>query len=178
VLSWTGNDEAPVLSDDGTHVIFRRRRFTDADARSDLYCARVGDGHIDLVVRDDPATFLDRRKLLPLTDFFNVGFMPDGRRGVFSVHDGRGEAIATVELATKNVTWLASGFGYQHVLIRTGPNKGNLLVVAHELSGAPDYGANDRCYLVHGRSGRKLRDVTGVDPECGESEAMRRALGF
>ena len=178
-LTSSGTDEAPVLSDDGLHVIFRRARAADGGSSGDLYCARVDAARTELLVRDDPASFLDpREKLLPLTGFFNVGFMPDNRRGIFSIGSGRGEAIVTVDLETKKRTWLTSGFGYEHVLIRTGPNKGNLIVMKHEYPGRREDGPIDACYLVDGRTGKKLRDVTGIDSECTESAAMKLALGF
>ena len=58
-----------------------------------------------------------------------------------------------------------------------GKHKGDLLVVQHRyLKDAP--GTYDACVVVDGRSGNQLREVTELVEGCGDSPAMKKALGY
>ena len=135
-----------------------------------------GAGREDVVVREDPEKSLDPEGDLRLGRLYDVGFDPGGGRVLFSVENGRGEAIGAVDLRTRQMTWITSAFGFEHVVVPSGPHQGHLLVYKHLYR--PEGGSYDQCWLVHGWTGRKLRDMTRVDSECLASPEMKRALGF
>ena len=105
-----------------------------------------------------------------------VGFDPDGARVLFSVTLGRGEVIGAVDLKTRKIRRITYSFGYTHVVIPHGPFRGHLLTYQHLYH--PEGGSYDRCFLQDGWTGKKLRDVTDLDPECAGSAAVKKALGF
>lgn len=144
----------------------------------DLCMARQDRTEETLLVRGDGAASLDGDGELPLKDFYNIEFHPDGVRVLFSVRNGRGEAIGAVHLLTKEVRWLAAAYGHEHVVIPRGPHKGHLLLYKHRYNYGPEGGSYDVCVLANGWTGEEIRDMTLVDRDCVASPAMKRALRF
>lgn len=167
--------EPPVArSPDGKHVLLLRPQREDP-FRRDLVLARADGSSSEVLVVDDPSATIDDDK--PRTGFFNVAFDPRGGRAFFSVSYSRGEAICAVDLATKTIQLVNTAFGAEHVLIPSGPHKGDLLLYHHRYE--KDFsGTYDVCILTNGLTGEDIRDVTDIDPECLASPAMKAALGF
>lgn len=165
-------DEVAIQERNGKRLISRVRAIVDDSALRDFFVVEAGQE--TLVVREDPKSAIDE---MPLIQLFSVEFDPDAKRVLFSLNNGRGEAIIGVDLKTKKSKWIASAFGFSHVVIPSGKYRGDLLVYKH-LYYPNKPGSYDECWLVDGWTGNKVRDMTDVDPECVDSAPMKRALGY
>lgn len=179
LLTRGGHDSAPELSPDGLRVLFLRRlNEDDSGARRDLMIVGVDGAPPEVVLHDDPTRSLDDGEPPFVTQLFSPGWFPDGRRVAVSVQSGRGEAILSVDLAMKKITWVTSSFGYEHLLVPRGPHAGDLVVTKHlypPVSGDPPH---DECWLVSGRTGEKKMDLTQADAGCADSPALRAKLRY
>lgn len=179
-LTHLGRDADPKLAPDGRHVAFARRRpGHDASSPRDLFLVGCDGTPPELLVEANPSrTIGSHEDDPPLIYPGLMGFFPDGQRIAFTVPNGRGDAIVSVDIATRKLTWVASAFGHEHLLVPSGPFAGDLVVYKHLYDPGPTGGTHDECWLVDGKTGKKKLDLSVDSRECDDSPALRRRLGW
>jgi hypothetical protein len=153
-LTSSGLDLLPSLSPDARTVVFLRKRSADTDLPTDIYLVRVDGGDAELLVREDPSVVV---LYYELWGVHAPDFSADGKRVFFGVINGREEAVLAIDLVTRKITAIASG--WDHRVIRRGTHSGCLLLLKRQYLPPPTGGWVPACSIVNSVDGSLVRSI-------------------
>jgi hypothetical protein len=142
----------PSLSPDARTVVFLRRRDATQYSPKDIYLVRVDGGDAELLLREDPSVVVLYYELWGVN---GADFSADGKRVFFAVMNGRDIAVLAIDLVTKKITAVASGWDYR--VIRRGAHWGRLLMLKRRYP--PTGGLEPACSIVSSVDGSLVQNI-------------------